>query len=198
MKKTTFVITLLFIIFSTAFAGSIDVELLADNEALVFIGCVDDYTVTYEEPNYPNTEYSVTITPHKKLKGDVTTYKSMYFENVETGKIKLKEGTSYLFGYLKNKLYLWELDEYNNLFDWEIGKYTKDSIILKERHNDSISGGMQKLLNDNSFVLAEQKRQSTNKQITSTDTTQKPLIFIYVILILFILLIILRRRKYNA
>jgi len=198
MKKIVIIALLTTIINISAFAGSIDVDLLADDEALVFIGSVDEFTITYEEKNYPNTEYSLSITPTEKIKGDVIIGKPMHFENVGTGKIKLEKETNYLFGHLTDELYIWELDEYNSLFEWETDRYTEDSIILKERHNDSISGGMQKLLNDNSFVLAEQKRKNTNTQPVSTDKTPKSSVLICIILILFIYLIILRRRKNNA
>ena len=196
MKKTAAVIIMLFVFFPTAFAGSIDMDLLNDDSSLVFIGSVDNYVITHEEQNYPDTEYTLTVTPTKKLKGVLTIGKPTEYKGVHTGKLKLEKNTSYLFGYMKNKLYVWELDEYNNLFDWEIDRYNEDSIILKERHNDSITQGMQKLLNDNSFVLAEQKLQSENEQTPSADMKPKLSAPIFIVTILFILLVL--RRKNNA
>ncbi len=174
MKKIIYIIfslLIIHIISLTAFAGSIDIDLINNDDALVFIGSVDDYTITDEEEDYPNTEYSVKITPCKKIKGNVVTDKAMNFDKVRTGKLKLQKNTNYLFGYMSDELYIWELEYYEGLFDWELDDYTKDSIILKERHNDTISGGMQKLLNEGAFELAEKERQNHKEQIASIDFT---------------------------
>ncbi len=157
----------------SVFAGSIDVDLLSDDKALVFVGVVDDFTITDEEEDYPSTEYLVTITPNKKIKGDVVVDKSMKFEEVRTGKLKLQKNTKYLFGYMSDDLYIWELESYNDLFDWELDDYTKESIILKERHNDSISGGMQALLNDGAFAIAENERSTIGNQISFVEYLYK-------------------------
>ncbi len=172
MKKTTSIILLVLIICVislTVFAGSIDVDLVYDDNALVFIGSVDEYTITDEKKDYPNTEYSLTLTPNRKIKGDVIVGKSMDFEKVSTGKIKLQKGINYLFGYMRNELYIWELQSYNDLFDWELDDYTEESIILKERHNDTISGGMQDFLNEGVFERAEEERQNLGKQISFAE-----------------------------
>lgn len=166
MKRALFVFSLLVLcIFSfTSFAGSIDTELLHDDASLVFIGKVDDYIVTDTEDDYPNTEYSLTVTPSKKIKGEVTADKPMDFDKVDTYNLKLIKGTDYFFGYTKNELYIWELDSYDNLFDWERDNYTKDSIILKERHNDTVSQGVQEFLNGGIFERAEEERLTLGKK----------------------------------
>ena len=171
MRKIHFLLIsiLIFVLPFTVYAGSIDVDLLADDEALVFIGSVDDYKITDEEEDYPDTEYSLTVTPNRKIKGDVIVGKSMDFEKVSTGKIRLQKDVNYLFGYMRNELYVWELESYNELFDWEIDNYTEESIILKERHNNSIAECMQELLNTGGFVRAEEERQNLGKQISFAE-----------------------------
>lgn len=172
MKKVISILLSLFVmcvIPLITFAGSIDVDLVYDDEALVFIGSVDDYIITYEEDDYPNTEYSLTVTPNEKIKGDVEVDKPMNFEKVSTGGLKLQRNTNYLFGYLPQELYIWELESYDDLFDWEKDDYTEKSIILKERHNDTISGGMQRQLNDGSFTRVEEERQNLGKQISFAE-----------------------------
>ena len=150
----------------TAFAGSIDVDLVADDEALVFIGTIDDYEITDEEEDYPSTEFTLTLTPNQKIKGDVQIGESMSFEKVRTGSLKLQKGTKYLFGYMMDKLNIWELESYDNLFDWELDDYSNESIILKERHNNSIAEGMQDFLNEGVFERAEIERQDIGNQIS--------------------------------
>lgn len=165
MKRVLFVFSLLVLnIFSfTSYAGSVDQDLLYDDGAMVFVGVVDDYTITGTEDDYPNTEYSLTVTPSKKIKGDVEVNKPMDFEKVDTYNLKLAKGEEYFFGYTKNQLYIWELDSYDNLFDWEKDSYTKGSIILKERHNDTVSDGVQELLNGGIFERVEEERQTLGK-----------------------------------
>lgn len=191
MKKAIAVFLSLFVmcvIPLIAFAGSIDVDLVYDDEALVFIGSVGKFTITDEEEDYPNTEYSLTVTPNEKIKGDLIVGKSMDFEKVSTGKIRLQKNTNYLFGYMKDVLYIWELESYNDLFDWELDDYTEESIILKERHNNTISGGMQRKLNDGSFTRAEEERHNfVNNTFTDTedgDSTNKNSIVMFVSIIL--------------
>ncbi len=171
MKKVISMLLSLFVmcvIPLIAFAGSIDVDLVYDDEALVFIGTVDEFAITYEENDYPYAEYSLSVTPNKKIKGDVIAGNAMDFENVGWSK-ELQKGCNYLFGYMKDELYIWELESYNDLFDWELDDYTEESIILKERHNDTISGGMQHKLNDGSFIRAEEERQNLGKQISFAE-----------------------------
>lgn len=153
----------------TAFAGSIDVDLVYEDEALVFIGTIDDYEITHEEEDYPSTEYTLTLTPNQKIKGDVVVDTPMSFEKVRTGSLKLKIDTNYLFGYVKEELYIWELESYNDLLDWEIDDYTAKSIILKDRHNNSISEGMQNFLNEGVFARAEIERQDIGNQISFAE-----------------------------
>ena len=160
---------IMFIISLTVFAGSIDVELAYVDEALVFIGSVDDYKITHEEDDYINTEYSLTVTPVRKIKGEVEVNKPISFEKVNGGGLKLQKDTNYLFGYLPDQLYIWELETYNDLFDWELDDYTDASIILKERHNDTISEGMQDFLNNGVFERAEKERQDIGKQISFVE-----------------------------
>ena len=153
----------------TAFAGSIDVDLVYEDEALVFIGTIDDYEITHEEEDYPSTEYTLTLTPNQKIKGDVVVDTPMSFEKVRTGSLKLKIDTNYLFGYVKEELYIWELESYNDLLDWEIDDYTAKSIILKDRHSNSISEGMQNFLNEGVFARAEIERQDIGNQISFAE-----------------------------
>ncbi|MBE7020935.1 MAG: hypothetical protein E7411_05855 [Ruminococcaceae bacterium] len=157
-KKILFVILCVLLSAVTTQAGSIDTDISFYDDALLFIGSVDDYVITDNSPDYPDTEYSLTLTPVKKIKGDVVPGEKLSFENVHSGKLKLKKNSNYLFGCLKNQLYIWELEYYENLFDWERDDYHKDSIILKDRHNDSISGGMQKMLREGVFEKAEAER----------------------------------------
>lgn len=166
MKKKIFILSLVVLWFISfgSYAGSIDHDLLYDDASLVFVGIVDDYTITDTEDDYPNTEYSLTVTPLKKFKGDVEVDKPIDFEKADTYDLKLTKGTEYFFGYIKNELYIWELDSYDNLFEWEIDTYSKDSIILKNRHNDTVSGGVQELLNDGIFERAEEERQTLGKK----------------------------------
>ena len=86
MKRKIFILffVLLWLFSFTSFAGSIDMDLMHDDASLVFIGKVDDYTVTDIEDDYSNTEYSLTVTPLKKLKGDVEVNKPIDFEKVDT------------------------------------------------------------------------------------------------------------------
>ena len=162
MKKfkicTALIILMILAFSSVSQAGSIDVELLYDDEAKVFVGRIDDFSVTYEEQNYPNTVYNITLTPTLKIKGNVILEEALTFEEVRTGKLKLEKNQEYFFGNLKNELYIWELESFKNLFDWEKDDYKEDGLILKERHNGSIAGGIQKFLNDGSFYEAEKKR----------------------------------------
>lgn len=157
-KKILFVILCVLLSAVTTQAGSIDTDISFYDDALLFIGTVDDYVITDNSPDYPDTEYSLTLTPVKKIKGDVVPGEKLSFKNVHSGKLKLKKNLNYLFGCLKNQLYIWELEYYDNLFDWERDDYHKDSIILKDRHNDSISGGMQKMLREGVFEKAEAER----------------------------------------
>lgn len=165
MRKLIIICLLLIVSFNT-YAGSIDADLLTDDNAWVFIGTVNDYTVIYEEENYPDTEYNLVLTPTKKIKGEVNIGKSIEFTEVRTGKTKLQKNTEYLFGYLMDNLYVWELEKKEDLFDWEKDDYNEKSIILKERHNDSISQCMQDLLNTGGFERAEEERQTLGQQIT--------------------------------
>lgn len=173
MKKIVSILMVLVVCLSMSmvcFAGDTDRALLVEDDALVFIGKVEDFVITDEEDDYPSTEYTITLTPIKKIKGEVVLDKSVKYENVRTGKLKLKNDTEYLFGYFK-ELVVWELDSYDNLLSWETDKYSKDSIILKERHNNSIDTSMQELLNDNSFEKAEQERlEKINKAETSSTS----------------------------
>lgn len=171
MKRKIFILffVLLWLFLFTSFAGSIDKELMHDDASLVFIGKVDDYTVTDTEDDYPNTEYSLTVTPLKKLKGDVKVNKPINFEKVDTYDMKLTKDTQYFFGYTKNELYIWELDSYDNLFNWEIDTYTRNSIILKERHNDTVSQGVQEYLNGGIFEKAEEERLTLGKNKSFAD-----------------------------
>lgn len=208
MKKVISMLLSLFVmcvIPLIAFAGSIDVDLVYDDEALVFIGSVDDYIITYEEDDYPNTEYSLTVTPNEKIKGDVEVDKPMNFEKVSIGGLKLQKNTNYLFGYLPQELYIWELESYNDLFDWEKDDYTEKSIILKERHNDTISGGMQQKLNDGSFTRAEKERQNgLNNTFTDKEnddiTNNNNIVLIGsiisgIVIMFFAVLYIIKRKK---
>ncbi len=178
MKKTAFAILIILAFSLISYAGSIDVELLYEDEAMVFVGRIDDFAVTYEEKNYPNTIYNVTLTPTLKLKGNVILDEALVFEEVSTGNLKLEKEKEYFCGKLSETLYIWELDSYENLFDWEKDDYKENDLILKERHNDSIAGGIQKYLNDRSFHEAEKKRaeKATLGEITvstflKTDAT---------------------------
>ena len=176
MKRIVSLLSIILIIFSmtvTSFAGSIDVDLVYEDEALVFIGTIIDYEITYEEKDYPSTEYTLTLIPDRKIKGDVQIGKSLNFEKVRTGSTKLQKDTKYLFGYVKEELYIWELESYNNLFDWELDDYTDKSIILKERHNDSISGGVQDFLNEGVFERAEIERQDIGNRISFMEFLNK-------------------------
>lgn len=157
-KKILFVILCVLLSAVTTQAGSIDTDISFYDDALLFIGTVDDYVITDNSHNYPDTEYSLTLTVVKKIKGDVVPGEKLSFKNVHSGKLKLKKKLNYLFGCLNNQLYIWELEYYDNLFDWERDDYHKDSIILKDRHNDSISGGMQKMLREGVFEKAEAER----------------------------------------
>lgn len=168
MRKLIIICLLLIVSFNT-YAGSIDADLLTDDNAWVFIGTVNDYTVIYEEENYPDTEYNLVLTPTKKIKGEVNIGKSIEFTEVRTGKIKLQKNNEYLFGYLRDNLYIWELEKRENLFDWEKDDFKDESIILKERHNDSISQCMQDLLNTGGFERAETERMTLGKQISLTE-----------------------------
>ncbi len=172
MKKFLSLI-LLITIFITAsspvFAGSIDMDLVYDDDAMVFIGRISDFTVTHEEKNYPNKVCSITVIPTRKIKGEVTTEKEISFEDVSFGKVVPQKDKEYFFGYLSDELYLWELDSYDNLFSWEIDNYDKKSIILKERHNSSIAEGIQDLLNEGIFETAEIKRLNLGMKISLTE-----------------------------
>ncbi len=159
MQKKILLIILCFLFSAvTTLAGSIDTDLSFYDDALLFIGSVDDYVITDNSYDYPDAEYSLTLIPVKKIKGDVVCGEKLSFENVHSGKLRLRKNINYLFGCLKNQLYIWELEYYDNLFDWEKDDYHKDSIILKDRHNDSISGGMQKMLREGVFEKAEAER----------------------------------------
>ena len=158
-RMISFIIVFVIVISASlnAFAGSIDVDIAYYDDALLFVGKIDDYKIICREEDYPDTEYSLTVIPVSKIKGDVIIDKPMDFQKVRTGKLELK-AQEYLFGYLKNQLYIWELDNYRNLPEWEKDEYTENSIILKERHNDTVSQGIQSFLNDGVYELAEKER----------------------------------------
>ena len=194
MKKfkicTIFIILIIFIFSLTSHAGSIDVELLYDDEAMVFVGRIDDFTVTYEEQNYLDTIYNITLTPTVKIKGDVVLNEALSFQEVSTWGLKLEKEKEYFFGKLKDELYIWELDSYRNLFDWEKDDYKEDDLILKERHNGSIEGGIQKFLNDGSFYEAEKKRvEKLETESPFEEKNTKTYIFYSSAFIIFILLL---------
>ena len=132
------VMTILFTMSISVFAGDAPEGLLSNDDAQVFFGDVLSYN-----------DDSVTACPRVKIKGDVLTGTQQHYNKPNpVGNFKVKPGNVYLFTYF---------DENNETNIFEVTSY--DTATLKIKNTDfDIWKRFESYLNDGEYEKAEQDR----------------------------------------
>lgn len=165
MKKAVAIIifAVLFVFSFTALAGDVPETLLMEDNAMVFIGVVDDYTLADGAESVNSKVSSADITPTFKIKGDVEEGKMLSFSRCDFGSIIPKDDTEYLFGYCDEvNFYIWEIEKRD-------GKYIKlansEKFDMVKRFEDYI--------NEGEFERAEEERASLGEKISLLEFLYK-------------------------
>ena len=150
MKKIICLITCLFILSVTVFAGSIPEDLLSQEDSKLFVGKVQGYTIL-ETPNAPYFDIgSITVVPTEKIKGDVEIGKSQTYNRCSSEVKELLPDTEYLFAYFDEiNFYLYEIEERNG-----------DKFSLKNSRFPMVQR-LEDNLNNGYYAEAERERIET-------------------------------------
>ena len=161
MKKIISLIGIIAIMISmtiSVYAGSIPEDLLADDEAKLYIGRIEDFT-DEETPSAPYVKVtSVSITPVEKFKGDVEIGKTIVYDKTSMH-LKLEKGTDYLIA---------DIDE-NNLYAYEIKSKTEKEIKLVNSEKYDMVQRLENYLNEGVYARAEQERSDIGNQISFAE-----------------------------
>ncbi len=148
MKKIIAVLVLLITMSSVVFAGSIDVDILAQDNAQLFIGTLEDFTTVKNPHTQQEFVDTAVVTAVEKIKGDVEigvakTYSSgCHFES------GAEKGTQHLFVYFnEHNFYLYEMAS------WDNGK-----IKLKNSDKYGLTKSVEDMINDGTYARAEEER----------------------------------------
>lgn len=143
MKKIVSSVCLILIILSmkfTAYAGSIPEDLLHNDGAQIFFA---------EVLSYHGENSTVTVSPVKKIKGEVATGTQQHYDNANTvGDFKVRNGNVYLFTYF---------DANNPTEIFEVTSYDTSTLKIKNTTGDMWKR-FEEYLNDGKYEKAEQDR----------------------------------------
>lgn len=146
MKKVVGLLGIIAIMLSmtlVAFAGSIPEDLLTDEEI----------------PSSPYIKVtSVSITPIKKIKGDVEIGKAIQYDKTNMY-LKLEKGKEYMIA---------DIDEHN-LYAYEIKSKTEKEIRLVDSEKYDMVQRLENYLNEGAYARAEQERSDIGNQISLAE-----------------------------
>lgn len=161
MKKIISFIGIIAILLSmtlTAFAGSIPEDLLAEDNANLYIGTIEDFT-DEETPSSPYIKVtSVSVTPTEKIKGDVEIGKTIQYSKTNMH-LKLEKGKNYLIAYLNE----------HNLYAYEIKSKTDKEIKLVNSDKYDMVQRLENYINEGAYAMAEQERADIGNQISFAE-----------------------------
>lgn len=164
MKKIfaiIWVITIFISMTSAVYAGDLPEIMLYEDDAKVFVGRVENYTM--ENSQNASVE-SVEITPTLKIKGDVEIGVSALYNDWGHYKNPIpQKGTEYLFGYIGEK----------TLCVFEIESIDNGAVKLKYTDEYAQAERLQNYLDEGSFAFAEEKRVNLGKQISFAEFLKK-------------------------
>lgn len=168
MKKIISIIGIVAIMLSmtfTAFAGSIPEDLLAQDDAKLYIGSIEDFT-DEETPSAPYVKVtSVSITPNEKIKGDIEIAKTIVYDKANMHQ-ELEKGKEYLIA---------DIDEHN-LYAYEIKSKRDKEIKLIDSNKYDMVQRLENYINEGAYAMAEQERATLGKQISFAEfINDKPL-----------------------
>lgn len=138
-------------------AGDIPEALLSTDEAMVFIGTVDEFTVENSEVK------TAKVTPSVKIKGEVEVGKSREYTHCDFGGVIPEKGKEYLFGYI-NEI---------NFYIYEIEQRSQEKIKLKNSDKFDMVERLEDYLNDGVFAMAEKERAGLGKSVSLKDFIQE-------------------------
>lgn len=133
-----------------AFAGDVPEMLLQQDDALVFVGTVESYTLSED-----GTVASSEVLPTLVLKGAAAEGTALSFPHCDFGSRIPAPDTEYLFGYI----------DANNFYLYEIAERTDSFLRLADADRFDQTRRLQDYLNDGSFARAEEERASLGQQI---------------------------------
>ncbi len=161
MKKIISLIGMVAIMLSmtlTAFAGSIPEDLLTDDNAKLYIGMIEEFT-DEEIPSSPYIKVtSVSITPIKKIKGDVEIGKAIQYDKTNMY-LKLEKGKEYMIA---------DIDEHN-LYAYEIKSKTEKEIKLVDSEKYDMVQRLENYINEGAYARAEHERATLGIQISFAE-----------------------------
>ncbi len=161
MKKIISLIGIIAIMLSmtlTAFAGSIPEDLLAEDNAKLYIGTIEDFT-DEETPSSPYVKVtSVSITPVEKFKGDVEIGKTLQYDKTNMY-LKLEKGKDYLIA---------DINEHN-LYAYEMKAKTDKEIKLVDSENYDMVQRLENYINEGAYAMAEHERATLGTQISFAE-----------------------------
>ena len=161
MKKVVGLLGIIAIMLSmtlVAFAGSIPEDLLTDDNAKLYIGMIEEFT-DEEIPSSPYIKVtSVSITPIKKIKGDVEIGKAIQYDKTNMY-LKLEKGKEYMIA---------DIDEHN-LYAYEIKSKTEKEIRLVDSEKYDMVQRLENYLNEGAYARAEQERSDIGNQISLAE-----------------------------
>ncbi len=157
------IISLLFIMSVSVFAGDIPESLLSEDGAKVFIGRVDNVKLKGNISFSSQAEIdTVDVIPTVKIKGEVEIGKKETYTRYDSV-LMLEKGKEYLFGYI---------DE-NNFYAYEIKSRDEKSIKLVDTDKYDMTKRLEDYLNEGVFAMAEQERSTIGNQISFAEFLYK-------------------------
>ncbi|MBQ4528040.1 MAG: hypothetical protein II998_08205 [Clostridia bacterium] len=157
MKKIICLLSIVLLMLSmtvTAFAGDVPEALGYEDDAMVFVGTLIDYSASAEsESEILNAK----VMPVLKIKGDVEPGKSQTYDLCYFGSATVQKGKDYLFGWLSD----------SSVWVYEIESNDENGIKLK--NTDEFSERIQDYLDEGLYERLEEERSSIGEQICFAD-----------------------------